>query len=181
MSVKKIDLHAVVSEWYDPLYRFAISLCRNEETALDLTQNAFHKLAQKQEEIREASKVKSWLFSVVYRDFVDGYRRGNRYPTTSLDVVAEPSDSVAGHPGERSHDAGVMLRMLGELDENFRAPLTLFYMEHLSYKEIAAVLEIPIGTVMSRLRRAKDQLRARMESVASQPNLISFPKEIRHG
>lgn len=181
MSTKKIDLHVVVSEWYDPLYRFAISLCRNEDAALDLAQNAFHKLAQKQHQLRDPSKVKSWLFSVVYRDFVDGYRRGSRYPTISLENVLEPYGEVETHQGGRSHDAKVMIRMLGDLDDIFREPLTLFYMDQLSYKEIAVVMDIPIGTVMSRLRRAKDQLRLRMESVEPRPSVISFPKEVRHG
>lgn len=179
MNITDQDLHLAVHEWYDPLYRFALSMCQQHDRALDLTQNAFHKLAQNRDKIRDPKKIKSWLFSVLYREYVDQYRRSVRYPSQSLDDSPEFRGSTDPQ-GELSHDAKVLMRMLGEMDEIFRAPLTLFYIEQLSYKEIAAVLEIPIGTVMSRLRRAKDQLRERMESV-SQPKIVPFPKQARHG
>lgn len=189
MNATRQHLNQAVQEWYDPLYRFALSLCQNVDHAQDLTQNAFHKLARKHATLRDPSKVKSWLFSVLYREFVDGYRRSVRYPSSSLDAVPEPAGE-GGRDAELSHDAKVMLRLLGELDEIFRAPLSLFYLEQLSYKEIANVLNIPMGTVMSRLRRAKDRLRERMEELdasppqsqpASQRMPIPFPVEARHG
>ncbi|MCC5848437.1 MAG: RNA polymerase sigma factor [Verrucomicrobia bacterium] len=189
MNATQQHLNQAVHEWYDPLYRFALSLCQNVDHAQDLTQNAFHKLARKHATLRDATKTKSWLFSVLYREFVDGYRRSVRYPSTSLDSVPEPSRH-GGRDAQLSHDAKVMMRMLGELDDIFRAPLTLFYLEQLSYKEIAEVLNIPIGTVMSRLRRAKDRLRERMEELetSNQANnsqtplqTIPFPREARHG
>jgi RNA polymerase sigma-70 factor (ECF subfamily) len=185
MNATEQHLHQAVHEWYDPLYRFALSLCQNVDHAQDLTQNAFHKLARKQATLRDVSKTKSWLFSVLYREFVDGYRRSVRYPSTSLDFVPEPSRE-GREDVQLSFDAKVMMRMLGELDEIFRAPLTLFYIEQLSYKEIAEVLNIPIGTVMSRLRRAKDRLRERMEELETpnpqtNPQPIPFPREARHG
>lgn len=179
MNITEQDLHLAVHEWYDPLYRFALSMCRQHDRALDLTQNAFHKLAQNRDKVRDPKKIKSWLFSVLYREHVDQYRRGVRYPSQSLDDAPELQDHT-GHGGERAHDAKILMQKLGELDEIFRAPLTLFYLEQLSYKEIAAVLDIPIGTVMSRLRRAKDQLRERMEHT-TQPSLIPFTQETRHG
>ena len=177
---------SVVNEWYDPLYRFAISLCGDADAALDLTQNAFHKLAKNWRDIREPSKVKSWLFSVLHRDFIDQYRRKKRVPFTGLDQVAEPPahDPI---PRGTGVDVTSMMNALLQMDEKFRAPLSLFYIESLSYKEIADVLDIPIGTVMSRLRRAKDQLRERLESgdgteqndAVSSP--IPFRKEARNG
>lgn len=180
MNITQQDLQLAVREWYDPLFRFALSLCRQHDRALDLTQNAFHKLAQNRDKVRDPKKIKSWLFSVLYREHVDQYRREVRYPSQSLDNSPEVQGSTE-HRGEISHDAKVLMEKLGELDEIFSAPLTLFYLEQLSYKEIADVLDIPIGTVMSRLRRAKDQLRERMEQVA-QPTLLPFPaQEARHG
>ncbi len=179
MHLTQENFQMAVHEWYDPLYRFALSLCQQHDRALDLTQNAFHRLAQNRAKIRDASKVKSWLFSVLYREYVDQYRHSVRYPSQSLDDSPE-FRGTTDHGGEQSHDAKVLIRILGELDEIFRAPITLFYIEQLSYKEIAGVLDIPIGTVMSRLRRAKDQLRERMEQV-SQPKIVPFPQEARHG
>jgi RNA polymerase sigma-70 factor (ECF subfamily) len=84
-------------------------------------------------------------------------------PAPAIDVVA-------------AMDAEVVLAALQEVDELFRAPLTLFYLEELSYQEIAAALDVPIGTVMSRLSRGKAQLRtilARREQTA-RSNVVSF-------
>lgn len=153
----------IVEQWYDPLYRFAYSLCRNPDDALDRTQNAFFKLAQNADSIRDQNRVKSWLFSVLHRDFIDDYRHERRFPKTSLHHVtlsatSNPPPSAAGL------DAAQAIRCLKLLEPRFRAPLSLFYLQDFSYKEIAKTLDIPIGTVMSRLRRAKDQLRDLLES-----------------
>ncbi|MCC5790763.1 MAG: RNA polymerase sigma factor [Opitutales bacterium] len=169
-------LNEVTHQWYDPLYKFAYSLARNPDDALDLTQNAFHKLATKGQNLREKSKVKSWLFSVVHREFIDQYRRRQRYPNTPLEFAPEPRTSENASPG-RGLDRQRAIQTLAQMEEKFRAPLTLFYLEQFSYREIAEVLGIPIGTVMSRLRRAKNHLRKELEETdQSTPNkTITFP------
>jgi len=179
MLVNDPFFHETVQAWYDPLFRFALSLCRDRDDALDLTQNAFHKLAMHRASLRDEGKVKSWLFSTAHREFIDQCRRHQRHPSTSLDMLPEAEDPDS-HKAERSYDAARLMELLGEMDDKFRAPLTLFYLECFSYKEIAEVLDIPIGTVMSRLRRGKDRLRERMEAVRS-PQILLFPGELRHG
>ncbi|MCZ6675501.1 MAG: RNA polymerase sigma factor [Verrucomicrobia bacterium] len=154
--------NSIVHEWYDLLYRFALSLCQNPDDALDLTQSAFFKLSSKGHTLRDRSKTKSWLFSVVHREFIDQYRKRRRYPSTTLELVPEPASDSKEQPGSQI-DAADVITILGQMDEKFRAPLTLFYLEYFSYKEISEVLDIPIGTVMSRLRRGKDHLRKRFE------------------
>jgi RNA polymerase sigma-70 factor (ECF subfamily) len=187
MAIKPEQFQASVQEWYDPLYRFAWSLCKDPDDANDLTQNAFYKLASKGDQIADPGKIKSWLFSVVHREFLDQYRRAKRFPQTSLELVAEPS--ARQNSAANRLDAETMMRAMGSLDEKFRAPLTLFYLQHFSYKEIASALELPMGTVMSRLRRAKDQLRELLESGSAgdceqEPSQKLTPfdkKESRHG
>ena len=75
--------------------------------------------------------------------------------------VREGLPNVPADCAERA-DSQTLLRILGEIDEDFRAPLVLYYMEDLSYKEIAAVLALPLGTVQSRIARAKIQLLHRL-------------------
>lgn len=155
-------LRNLVHEWYDPLFRFACSLSGNREDALDLTQNAFLKLARKLCDLRDPAKAKSWLFRTVHSEFVDQYRRSRRFPSRTLEEAPEPA-APAPRPGE-GVDAAGLLAALNELDEHYRAPVALFYLQHFSYREIAEILDVPIGTVMSRLRRGKDRLRLLLES-----------------
>lgn len=172
--------NSVVHEWYHPLFRFAISLCHDQDEALDLTQATFYKFSSKGHSIKDMNKVKSWLFSVMHREFVDQYRKKLRRPTTGLENLGELA-SEEECPASEKADASLLLEILAGMDEKYRAPITLFYLQNLSYKEIAAALGVPIGTVMSRLCRGKEQLRTLFESglpEKSQP--IPFPKEGTH-
>jgi RNA polymerase sigma-70 factor (ECF subfamily) len=160
----------LVDSHYAALYRFALSLAKNSADAGDLVQQTFFIWATKGHGLREVAKAKSWLFTTLYREFLRGRRRDARatsiedLPPGEADVAAEEVDRVA------RMDAAAVVVALQEVDEVFRAPLTLFYLQDLSYQEIAETLEVPIGTVMSRLSRGKAQLRtvlARAETNAS--------------
>jgi RNA polymerase sigma-70 factor (ECF subfamily) len=174
----------LVDAHYGALYRFALSLTRSEADACDLTQQTFYVWATKGQALRDLAKVKSWLFTTLYREFLRGRRRGER--VTSLDAAtAEGGEPAAVEVDTVSAmDASVVLSALQEVDEVFRAPLTLFYLQDLSYQEIAEALEVPIGTVMSRLSRGKSQLRSRLAAKSSTANVVpfsEFKKEQRHG
>ena len=141
-----------------PLYRFALSLSRRESDAADLTQQTFLLWAKKGHQLRDAGKVKTWLFTSLYREFLGRKRHQDRY----VDVENNPeaiSAQVVPATVVNQMDGAIVQRALLGLEEIYRAPLTLFYLQQHSYKEIAATLEIPIGTVMSRISRGKDQLR----------------------
>lgn len=178
-----VSIKHIADEWYDPLYRFALSLSKNPDDAMDLTQSAFYKLAAKIDQIRDPSRIKSWLFSVVHRAYIDQYRHNSKFQKSSFDSVPEPAATQNTQPGE-SADAECILLALQTLDERYRAPLTLYYFDSFSYRDIAKTLDIPIGTVMSRLRRAKDQLRATLETptLKNKTNTpVPFERETRHG
>lgn len=167
----------LVDAHYASLYRFALSLARREADACDLVQQTFYIWATKGEALREMSKAKSWLFTTLYREFLRGRRRDSRataiedLPPGEQDIAAEEVDRVA------KMDAASVVAALQSVDEVFRAPLTLFYLEDLSYLEIAEALDVPIGTVMSRLSRGKAQLRAALEreANAAKSKVIAFP------
>lgn len=149
----------LVDAHYAPLFRFALSLARNTADAGDLVQQTFFIWATKGHGLREAAKAKSWLFTTLYREFLRNRRRQTRstsledLPIGETEPTAEQVDSAV------RLDAAAALTAVQAVDEVFRAPLTLFYLEELSYEEISAVLAVPIGTVMSRLFRGKAQLR----------------------
>lgn len=150
----------LVDAHYASLYRFALSLARREADACDLVQQTFYVWATKGHALRETAKAKTWLFTTLYREFLRGRRRGARVsaledlPPGESDPAAEEIDPAL------KFDARLVTEALQEVDETFRAALTLFYLEDMAYQEIADLLEVPIGTVMSRLSRGKSQLRA---------------------
>lgn len=166
----------LVDAYYTPLFRFALSLTKSSSDAGDLTQQTFFIWAKQGHALREAGKAKSWLFTTLYREFLRGRRRADRVSSiedlgpVEADPPAPEVDLVTGM------DAGLVVEALQEVDETYRAPLTLFYMQDLSYKEIADLLEVPIGTVMSRLSRGKTQLRAALarKETGTPGKVISF-------
>lgn len=154
----------LVDAHYASLYRFALSLARNAQDAGDLVQQTFFVWATKGASLRDATKAKSWLFTTLYREFLRTRRQDAR--ATSLEALPEPEREIATEDVNQvaQLDASAVMLALQNVDETFRAPLTLFYLQDLSYREIAEVLAVPIGTVMSRLSRGKAQLRAALRS-----------------
>jgi RNA polymerase sigma-70 factor (ECF subfamily) len=148
--------------WYESLYRFAFSLTHAEADARDLTQETFHRLAKKAGQIDDKSKAKSWLFSTLYRAFVDSRRWQNRYRHVEVDAAEHELPACLPTSGDRL-DAESARAALMQVEEIYRAPLVLFYLESHSYLEIAEILDIPVGTVMSRISRGRALLRRLME------------------
>jgi len=160
--MSEIDFQQLVDRYYAPLYRFALSLSRSEVDAADLTQQTFFLWASKGNQLRDRSKARSWLFTTLYREFLSRRRHEVCFPKVELDDVREQEMSIS--PTVNAFDRATVLQALREVEEPFRAPLTLFYLEQFSYQEIADVLEVPAGTVMSRLSRGKALLRQRLLS-----------------
>ena len=159
------EFERVVNDYYQDLYRFAFSLSRNEADATDLTQQTFYRFGTKGDTIRDKSKTKSWLFRTLKNDFLSQTRRAQRFQhlpieDVEIEIPHEPEDQ------SRAFDSQLAVAALQRVDESYRVALSLFYMKGLSYKEIAEALEIPIGTVMSRLSRGKAQLKTALATVA---------------
>jgi RNA polymerase sigma-70 factor (ECF subfamily) len=150
----------IVDAHYQGLHRFALSMCRSEATAQDLVQQTFLQWARKGHTLRDASKVKTWLYTTLYREWLGIARREKKHEQVEFEPDvhgAAQNDDADENPRV---DGVTLQKALEQLDPSYRAPLVLFYLKELSYREIAESLGIPIGTVMSRLSRAKDQLRA---------------------
>ncbi|MGB0744581.1 MAG: RNA polymerase sigma factor [Opitutales bacterium] len=154
----KLNFDEIVNAYYQPLYRFGYSLAKNEHEAGDLAQQTFYIYAEKGSSLRDKSKVKSWLFTTLYREFLRRRRKEARMDNYEPEMLEVAGGTVEPHI-RRSMDANLAVDALAEVDEVYREPLSLFYLKDLSYKEIAEILDVPIGTIMSRLSRGKSQLR----------------------
>ena len=151
------DFEQIVSQHYEPLYRFAFSLTGTEADACDLTQQTFYIWATREHQLRDRSKVKSWLFTILHREFLNIRKRAVRFPHFELSDAIEDLPTISPEVVS-TLDSARVLEFLGEIQEPYRAALTLFYLEDYSYKEIANILEVPIGTVRSRISRGIAQL-----------------------
>ena len=175
-AVAEIDFEQLVKEFHMPLYRFALSLSRNENDAADLTQQTFYTWAAKGDQLRDATKVKTWLFTTLYREFLARKRRSDRFVEVESDAEYIEPLQIASDVVE-ALDAATVQEALHALEERYRAPVTLFYMEQHSYREIADILQIPIGTVMSRISRGKAELRKVLSEPSESRRIIPLQKE----
>lgn len=152
------DFDALVDTHYQGLYRFAFSLAKNESDASDLTQQTFLIWARKGQSLRDPEKAKSWLFTTLYREFLR-LRRRNRHQADLTPEAFEAELPSVNPDMLRTLDARGAVDALDQVDEIYRRPLLLFYLDGQSYKSIASTLDVPIGTIMSRLSRGKSQLK----------------------
>ena len=146
----EIDFEELVDAHYQALYRFGYSLSGNEHDASDLVQETFSTFALKGSSIRDRSKAKTWLFTTLHRHFLRQFRKSKRVQVQSPEILANPAPPI---------DCDSALDALVSINETYRTPLTLYYLRHFNYREIGEILEIPIGTVMSRLARGKTELK----------------------
>jgi len=169
------EFEELVNQYYQALYRFGLSLAKNPDRAADLVQQTFVIWAQKGHQLEDRSKAKTWLFTTLYREFLGIARRSQRNPETEFTEAEHELPYLEVDSGRRM-DGQRAVVLLGELEEIFRAPLTLFYLQQHSYKEIAEILDVPIGTVMSRISRGKDQLRQKMtaEPASAPKRIVDF-------
>jgi RNA polymerase sigma-70 factor (ECF subfamily) len=165
----------LVDAHYAALYRFALSLARNPADAGDLTQQTFFVWATKGQMLRDPAKAKTWLFTTLYREFLRVRRRSGRISAIEDLAPADQDPPDVGVDVVAKMDAQLVMAALQDVELTFREPLALFYLQDLSYTEIADVLDVPIGTVMSRLSRGKARLRALLAEKSRGGTVIEFP------
>ena len=175
MNVDDLDYEQIVAVHHEHLYRFAFSLAGNPDDAAELTQETYVRLLTKGGQLRDRSKVKTWLFTTLYRVFLGWRRHATRFPHFEISTMEPELPHFT--PAMADEVDGVMAMDTAlQIEEHFRAPLVLYYLQGLAYKEIAEVLDIPIGTVMSRLSRGKELLRkrlsVRLQKSAAEPEAL---------
>ncbi len=152
------DVAELARAHHAAVYRYAYRLCGNATEAEDLTQQTFLIAVRKVHQVREAERACSWLLAVVRSCFLKSIRKLRPVAVGGLEEEPEQADLA---PEIDQVDRERLTAALADLPGEFRVVVLMFYFEELSYQEIASELGIPIGTVMSRLSRAKGHLRRR--------------------
>ena len=143
------------------LYKSAIRMCGNPNDAQDLVQETLYIALKSFHQLIDPAKSKSWMFSILRNLFLKDIQKTKKRAEIEF-------DSVCDKLSDRQHPEGDFLRaefrsniqvVIDTLDERLRVVLVKFYFDGLSYKEISELLNIPIGTVMSRIARAKVYLK----------------------
>ena len=156
-----VDMGEAIVEALPRLRRFARTLCRNAHDADDLVQLAVERALRHVEQFRPGSNPLHWLFGIVRHAWLDELRSHQR--RQRLFAPAELADDVASGTVDTALEGVALQRALTTLPEDQRLAVGLVLVEGLSYKEAADVLEIPIGTLTSRLARARTALIAQLE------------------
>lgn len=173
--MNEADYEQAVNSLYEGLYRFAFSLAGNADDACELTQEAFARLLTKGGQLRDRSKVKAWLFTTLYRIYLGWKRRETRYPHLEIASVENELPPVTPETVDKLEIEAVSQSLLA-LEERYRVPLALHYFENHSYREISRLLDVPVGTIMSRLSRGKELMRKLLvaKSIGAERKIISI-------
>jgi len=150
---------ALVADHYDSLYRYAYRLSGTHGDAEDLVQETFLIVLKKLDQVREFASVRTWLYTVLRNCYLKEVRRN--LPVVADSLAADLAE-IPGEVEDTDIDREQLQAAINELSDEFKVVLLQFYFEDCSYLEISKKLEVPVGTVMSRLSRAKSHLRRRL-------------------
>jgi RNA polymerase sigma-70 factor (ECF subfamily) len=160
-----MDIAQLVAEHHQAVYRYAYRLTGVVADAEDLTQQVFLAAHEKLGQLRKAESARSWLFAILRNSFLKMCRKRRPIPADNLQL---DMDTVPAQiPDSSDIDRERLQRALDELPAKFRMVVAMFYYEGCSYREISDRLEVPMGTVMSRLARAKGFLRSKLFPASS--------------
>ncbi len=168
----------------DQLYGGALRMTRNPADAEDLVQEAYMKAYQGFRSYRPGTNLKAWMYRILTNAYINNYRKAQRRPAeyATDDITDSQIAETASHTssGLRSAEVEAMALLpdeeiraaLMDLNEDYRMVVYYADVEGLPYKEIAEIMETPIGTVMSRLHRGRKQLREALKDVAKDRGFI---------
>jgi RNA polymerase sigma-70 factor, ECF subfamily len=154
-----VDLRLQLVTMLPRLRRFASSLTRNTAEADDLVQATCEKALRAADRFEAGTRLDSWLYRIMQNQWIDDMRKRK---TQGVEQQVDEAFDLVGEEGVRTSNARLaareVLQALGKLPEEQRSIVTLVCVEDLSYREVAEILSIPLGTVMSRLSRARRAL-----------------------
>ena len=159
---------SLVSPYLDHLYRLAYRFCGNQHDAEDLVQDLLVKLYPRHAEVAKVEKLRPWLATTLYRMFIDGTRRKARSRLELIDDETSFYDSVA--TADERPDQSLAREQLGtqmqaafeQLSDEHRVLITLHDIEGYRLVELEEMLDVPLGTLKSRMHRARARMRERL-------------------
>jgi len=165
----------LVRRHYKAVYNLAYRLSNNHDNAQDIVSEAFIRVHNALPSFRGDANFTTWLYRIVKNVFLDERKKQRIRTHSSLEEMVELEDnSVARQiedpqPGpewlvERGERAGIIQRAVMSLPKNQRLMISLYHFQHLSYDEIAEIIDLPIGTVKSRLNRARLALKSKLDA-----------------
>jgi RNA polymerase sigma-70 factor (ECF subfamily) len=161
------DFHRSLEQEIPRLRRYARALTRDAARADDLVQETLTRAVQKQHLWQPGTDLRAWLFTIMHNQNVNQVRRGMRDSAIDLETCSQTL--VATTDPTASRQLRELERALGELPEDQRQVILLVGLEGMSYEQTAAALNIPVGTVRSRLSRGRDALRSLMNMEDRRP------------
>lgn len=151
-------LDALVERWHLPLWKYVRRFASDDTTAADVLQDVWLRVLRAMPALRDPTRLRAWLFGIARRAVMDRLRDEYAEPApthVNLEDIAEPDDVLS----ERSEEIGLMHDALARMPALEREVLVLFYLRELSLNQLADVLAVPVGTIKSRLFRARHLLR----------------------
>jgi len=178
MSLSRQQFEQLALAQLDALYRMARRLTRDASRSDDLVQETFARALRSRDNFQlEEFGIKPWLLRIMYNLHLNRAGREKRQPASATDEALEQSsyseaDNLPIDPASFQAMDQNLVKALDDLPEDYRTVMLLWAVEELSYKEIADALDVPIGTVMSRLYRARQRLASQLKDYATQQRLI---------
>lgn len=181
----RADFASEAMQYAPQLYSGALRMTRNRADAEDLVQEAYLRAYKSYATFEAGTNLRAWLFRILTNSYINTYRAKQRRPQeTNIEDVEDlylykrirnldPSTRSAEDTLFDLFPDDAVKAALEDLPENFRVPVLLADVEQFSYKEIAEMLDIPVGTVMSRLHRGRKAMQKQLLDIASERGMLS--------
>ncbi len=180
----RVEFEQLALDHIDPLYSAALRLTKNERDAEDLVQDTYLRAFRFFDKFERGTNIKAWLFKILTNTFINRYRRkvkersvveGSERETVHERFVSRDATDFAANPEQYLFDrllSDDVLRSIEALPVDFRLVVILADLQEFSYKEIAEILECPVGTVMSRLYRGRKLLQKSLQHYAHDMGIV---------